>query len=305
MADAPGAGAFLTLSVMNDSVDDKTTDPTPNDSGPLGLETDARRLKTPKTPRRRPALLAFSGLAVLFCAGVIAQVFLAGLGLLVDPAYLSWHSMFVHLLEGLLLIMLVLGVIARAGWRPLALTVGLYALIAAQYAFIHGLTGPFRALHAVNAFALFVVSWQIAKQAAARGWFATLPNGANALARVNTVLATAVLLVAVASVALAGSLNDGRGSTNAAAASAELPSAAMAAEGERVYAQNCAACHGDTGQGRVGPALAGNDDLANRSSVIERVTDGSGIMPPFESSLSPAQIEAVVLHVRSSWGNDF
>src|SRR5690606_30568254 len=102
-------------------------------------------------------------------AGVVAQEFLAGLGLLVDPGHLSWHATFVHLLEGLLLVMLVLGFSARIGWGPLALTVGLFVLIASQYALIHGLTGPFRALHAVNSFALFVLAWQIAKGAATRG----------------------------------------------------------------------------------------------------------------------------------------
>lgn len=246
----------------------------------------------------------FSGLAVLFCAGVVAQVFLAGLGLLVDPGYLAWHSTFVHLLEGLLVLLVGVGLAARAGARVLALTVGLYVLIAAQYAFIHALSGPFRALHAVNAFALFVVSWQIAKDAAHRGWSvasAGKPRGATGL---DALLGAAVLLVAVASIAVPGTMNS---DANAVLEVDRLTSVSTssATDGAQVYTENCSGCHGERGGGRVGPALAGNSELADREFVVERISHGGGIMPPFEHSLSAAQIAAVADHVRASWGNGF
>ena len=43
--------------------------------------------------------MALTALAALVCSAVVTQVFLAGLGLLVDPSYLAWHSSFVHLIE--------------------------------------------------------------------------------------------------------------------------------------------------------------------------------------------------------------
>ena len=264
--------------------------------------------KSPDPVPRRPALLIFSGLATLFCAGVVAQVFLAGLGLLVDPSYLRWHTTFVHLLEGLLLVLLVLGVSARAGWHSVALVLGLYLLIGAQYAFIHGLSGPFRALHAVNSFALFVIAWQLAKDAATRGWGLRHNAGQRLQARVNFFVATAVLLVAVASVAVAGTLGEDPGTNSGVLQGSDTTVAdeeQRSVAGAAVFAANCSGCHGERGQGRVGPALAGNDGLADRAMVVERVSRGSGIMPAFEGSLSSAQIEAVVDYLRSSWGNDF
>lgn len=265
---------------------------------------------------RRAALLTLSGLAVLFCAGVVAQVFLAGLGLLVDPSYLAWHATFVHLLEGVLLLMLVVGVVSRAGVVALASTVGLFVLIGAQYALIHGLSGPFRALHAVNAFALFALAWLIAKVAARRGWSPASQVPAARNARVDAILATAVVLVALASVGIAGALSGERAdviggdlSADNGALSAEGPAAVSpepdSAMGSEVYARHCSGCHGANGEGRVGPRLVGNRALADRSFVVRRVTEGEGIMPPFERSLSAEQIGAVADHVRSSWGNDY
>lgn len=298
-------------------------------NGAVELRTDESAGPASGAPAsNRAALRVFTALAVMFCSGVVAQVFLAGLGLLVDASYLAWHSTFVHLLEGLLLLMVVVGLLARAGGRALALTVGLYVLIAAQYAFIHGLEGPFRALHAVNALALFVVGWQVAKAAAHRGWSIVDGEGHHRSARLDALLGSAVLLVAVASIAVAGTMSSGAdpvaessgtlGSiTNSAVGSRAAGSqearrsepagagAVANALGEQVYAENCSGCHGGRGQGRVGPALAGNDALADREFVVERVSEGGGIMPPFAGSLSAAQIAAVVDHVRASWGNGF
>jgi mono/diheme cytochrome c family protein len=48
--------------------------------------------------------------------------------------------------------------------------------------------------------------------------------------------------------------------------------------GEQLFAENCATCHGEEGQGGgVGPRLAGNDvSLEDARSTIE---NGSGVMP--------------------------
>jgi mono/diheme cytochrome c family protein len=48
--------------------------------------------------------------------------------------------------------------------------------------------------------------------------------------------------------------------------------------GEEVFAENCARCHGETGEGGgIGPRLAGNDiSIAEARATIE---NGSGVMP--------------------------
>ena len=66
---------------------------------------------------------------------------------------------------------------------------------------------------------------------------------------------------------------------------------------------NCAACHGDAGQGGFAPPFAGNPDLRDGPAMIAHVVGGSANMPPFGGQLSPAEIAAVLNHVRNSWGN--
>jgi mono/diheme cytochrome c family protein len=72
--------------------------------------------------------------------------------------------------------------------------------------------------------------------------------------------------------------------------------------GQAVYS-NCAACHGDKGQGGFAPPFAGNPDLRDGPAMIAHVVAGSVNMPPFGDQLSPDQIAAVLNHVRNSWGN--
>lgn len=77
--------------------------------------------------------------------------------------------------------------------------------------------------------------------------------------------------------------------------------AAAAPDGARLYAQNCAVCHGESGTGGVGvplalPAfLAGVDDNYLRET-IRRGRPGR-VMPAF-TRLSEAEIEAIVGHIR-------
>lgn len=61
--------------------------------------------------------------------------------------------------------------------------------------------------------------------------------------------------------------------------SAPPPASGDAAHGEELFADNCASCHGEGGQGGgVGPTLAGNPiSIADARSRIE---SGGGVMPP-------------------------
>jgi len=67
--------------------------------------------------------------------------------------------------------------------------------------------------------------------------------------------------------------------------------------GERVYAQKCAACHGERGEGGTGPKLAGNPILNVPEAVAEIVRNGRGTMPAIP--LSDAEMEALIRYLKS------
>lgn len=93
---------------------------------------------------------------------------------------------------------------------------------------------------------------------------------------------------------------------------------AQRALGERLYGQQCAACHGDAGQGAAGayPALAGNRVVQMDSPVntLQAILSGGFApatarhpqpygMPPFRTLLGDAEVAAVASFIRQSWGN--
>lgn len=88
--------------------------------------------------------------------------------------------------------------------------------------------------------------------------------------------------------------------------------------GAAVFGANCARCHGVNGEGTPGlyPPLKGsprvlNRDFSNHIRVVLHGLSGetiagktySGRMPPFADVLTDEEIAAVVLHERTSWGN--
>jgi mono/diheme cytochrome c family protein len=65
-------------------------------------------------------------------------------------------------------------------------------------------------------------------------------------------------------------------------------------EGATVFRERCAACHGQQGEGNMGPALQGQ---VTETIVREgRLPQG---MPAFENELSDAEIEAVVAYANT------
>ena len=75
-----------------------------------------------------------------------------------------------------------------------------------------------------------------------------------------------------------------------------------AANGQAIFAANCAECHGSRGQGDVGPRLAGGAVVAkypNAADQVAVVTKGRGGMPAWSGRLTPAQIAAVVEYTRT------
>ena len=76
---------------------------------------------------------------------------------------------------------------------------------------------------------------------------------------------------------------------------------AKSGPGYDVYLANCARCHGQDGQGGVGPKLAGvvTTDFPDAREEVAVVRDGRASMPSFKDDLSAAQIQDVVAYTRT------
>ena len=78
-----------------------------------------------------------------------------------------------------------------------------------------------------------------------------------------------------------------------------------AANGKKIFASaGCGSCHtlADAGSsGTVGPNL--DDAKPDHELVVERVTNGSGVMPSFSDQLSEQEIQDVAAYVSSAAGS--
>lgn len=125
-----------------------------------------------------------------------------------------------------------------------------------------------------------------------------LANGYFSLARYDRAAETYQAYIASVGPEEAGSVTALLESAQALAAGLPDPhQAAGLVSGQLVYAANCAACHGNSGQGGSGPTLAGNARAANQANVRDAVTFGRGMMPGFMGQLSEDEREAVVSYV--------
>lgn len=250
-------------------------------------------------------------LAVLFVAMIGLQVFFAGLGVLVSPRYFAWHVSLGHLFSLPIFGLFLLGILGRSGWTSLGLSAALFFLYGLQYAFLEGTEGFVRAFHALNALVLFWLALSLARLIWRKVRVAA-PVRATPSRSFGRSFA-GVVLVVLGAVLLFGAFFDGifdgspslpvalPGSSDEAAEPATERSPEASAD---LYAQTCAACHGETGEGGFGPALAGNAALEDAPQVIAQVLAGGGGMPAF-AHLSDEKVAALVSYVRSSWGNRF
>jgi cytochrome c oxidase cbb3-type subunit III len=82
------------------------------------------------------------------------------------------------------------------------------------------------------------------------------------------------------------------------------------AVGQKLFADNCAICHGDAGQGdreKGAPRLASQVHLYgnDRATVVAQVTTPRmGVMPAWNTRLDPATIKALALYVHSLGGGE-
>ena len=73
-------------------------------------------------------------------------------------------------------------------------------------------------------------------------------------------------------------------------------------DGAAIFDSRCAMCHGDSGGGGVGPALADGQVVARFPDVADQiavVTNGRGEMPKFGDRLTAEEIAAVVEFTRT------
>jgi cytochrome c oxidase cbb3-type subunit 3 len=90
---------------------------------------------------------------------------------------------------------------------------------------------------------------------------------------------------------------------------AELPdSDAPTAEGEKLYAENCAACHGVEGKGNTELGAPNLFDAvwlygSDKPSVVARIVNGGGgVMPAWKDKLDETTIKALTVYVHSLGG---
>jgi hypothetical protein len=123
--------------------------------------------------------LAFIGVAWLFFACVVVQVFLAGLGVFAGAQHFTLHREFGYLFGWLTLVLLLLALVGRLGRRWIGLSALLLVLFAFQSVFValRGVMPEAAALHPVNALAIFAVSLHVASRS--RALAASAPVGAE------------------------------------------------------------------------------------------------------------------------------
>ena len=71
--------------------------------------------------------------------------------------------------------------------------------------------------------------------------------------------------------------------------------------GRHVYAQRCATCHGNAGEGGRGGKLADGAVLSDYPDIEDQIAvvrDGLRSMPSFDDALTPDEIRAVVEYTR-------
>jgi mono/diheme cytochrome c family protein len=132
-----------------------------------------------------------------------------------------------------------------------------------------------------------------------------------AVTRTSTVTATTTPAPATAEATPAETTTDEAGEDGEAGEDSEGAAAAGQEElismGEAVYAEECASCHQNNGEGTsVYPALNGSAMLTaeDPTDAINIVLYGEGEMPAFEEILSTEEIAAVLSHERNAWDNN-
>ena len=87
------------------------------------------------------------------------------------------------------------------------------------------------------------------------------------------------------------------------AAEARAQAAGTSDLGAQEYAGACASCHGDLGQGGIGPNIARSAVIQNRQSLDTRVRNGGIRMPPVGKDWTEVQMDALFSYLQKRFGN--
>ncbi len=89
-----------------------------------------------------------------------------------------------------------------------------------------------------------------------------------------------------------------------------LASEQVIALGSEVYAQTCASCHGDSGEGHAAvpaaPALDGSEHSWHHpdGQIQDLILDGGNLMPALRDQLTEDEVVAVIRFVQTWWSAD-
>ena len=105
--------------------------------------------------------------AWLLVAGLVVQIFLAGLGVFRGPASFATHRDWGYLLELLPIVLLIVGLVAGLGRRPAILAAVIFGLFLLQSVFVVLRTDApeVAALHPVNGFVITLLAIVLARDA--------------------------------------------------------------------------------------------------------------------------------------------
>lgn len=111
--------------------------------------------------------------------------------------------------------------------------------------------------------------------------------------RSSRLLAAGLMLVS--SLTIVAACSSGSGSSPAAPTDDPV-----LVQGQQIYSQNCASCHGASGGGGYGKKLAGEmtTKYPNIDDQVAVIVNGKGAMPSFSKKLTAEQILAVTRYTR-------
>jgi len=83
---------------------------------------------------------------------------------------------------------------------------------------------------------------------------------------------------------------------------AEAQEAGTSQLGKETYLGACSKCHGQEGEGDVGPRLAGNQLVQDSAAVEQVIRNGRSQMPPIGKSWNERQMKALTDYLKEDLG---
>ncbi len=128
-------------------------------------------------------------------------------------------------------------------------------------------------------------------------WSSDDDDGAGAAPN-TTVVAAGTTAAAAGTTAAGGAVTTAEGGAGTTAAAATT-APANDIDGQALYDDQCASCHGKTGGGGFGPSLEGIGDRMSEEEEADIIANGQGSMPAFGGDLSSEEIAAIVAYTRT------